>query len=45
MRITEDVRRYAKEHGLDPESALVEGMQGKAKEFSEHGGELYLERI
>lgn len=42
MRITEDVRQYAKEKGLDSEEALAEGMREKAREFREKGGEVYL---
>ncbi|MBT7924693.1 MAG: phosphomethylpyrimidine synthase, partial [Opitutae bacterium] len=43
MRITEDVRRYADEQGLDTEDALTIGMQEKADEFRALGGEVYLE--
>jgi phosphomethylpyrimidine synthase len=43
MRITEDVRRYADEQGLDTEDALTLGMQEKADEFRALGGEVYLE--
>jgi len=43
MRITEDVRRYAEEQGLDTEDALTIGMQEKADEFRALGGEVYLE--
>ena len=42
MKITEDVRRYAKEHGdVIPEKALVRGMQEKSVEFREGGAEIY----
>ncbi|HED65458.1 MAG TPA: phosphomethylpyrimidine synthase ThiC [Planctomycetes bacterium] len=41
MKITEDVRRYAREHGLDTEEALDAGMEEKRIEFVETGGELY----
>ena len=44
MRITEDVRRYADEMGLDTEDALNFGMQEKADEFRALGGEVYLEK-
>ncbi|MFP4165979.1 MAG: phosphomethylpyrimidine synthase ThiC [Opitutales bacterium] len=44
MKITEDVRRYAKERGMDVESALEEGMKEKAAEFMEKGGEVYVEK-
>ena len=41
MKITEDVRKYAEEHGITPESAVEEGMREKSKEFVETGGEIY----
>jgi phosphomethylpyrimidine synthase len=45
MRITQDVRDYAEEHGLDPESdawtALEIGMKEKSTEFVESGAEVY----
>jgi len=41
MKITEDVRRYATEHGLTDSEAIESGMQGKRKEFVEKGGEIY----
>ena len=41
MKITEDVRKYAEEHGVTPESAVEEGMREKSKEFVETGGEIY----
>jgi phosphomethylpyrimidine synthase len=41
MKITEDVRKYAAEHGLAEEEALRKGMEEKAREFVEKGGELY----
>jgi phosphomethylpyrimidine synthase len=41
MKITQDVRDYAKEHGVGDEQALAEGMAEKAKEFREQGGEVY----
>ncbi len=42
MKITEDVRKYAAEKGLDAETALEEGMREKAEEFSKKGGEIYV---
>jgi phosphomethylpyrimidine synthase len=42
MRITDDVRRYAEEQGLTTEAAIEAGMQAKAGEFREQGGELYV---
>jgi phosphomethylpyrimidine synthase len=41
MRITEDVRQYAAAQALSEEEALRKGMEEKAREFSEKGGELY----
>ena len=41
MKITEDVRRYAAEHGLSEEAALQKGLEEKAREFAAQGGELY----
>ena len=43
MRISEDVRRYAKEQGLDTVEAIEAGMQEMATEFREKGGEIYVE--
>jgi len=41
MRITEDVRKYAAEHGLTDAEAIESGMQEKRKEFLEKGAEVY----
>jgi phosphomethylpyrimidine synthase len=41
MKITQDVRDYAREHGVDEAAALTEGMAEKAREFREHGGDIY----
>ncbi|MFT6831793.1 MAG: phosphomethylpyrimidine synthase [Planctomycetota bacterium] len=41
MKITEDVRKYAKEHDLETAEALEKGMQKKAEEFTDKGGEIY----
>ncbi|MEO1699144.1 MAG: phosphomethylpyrimidine synthase ThiC [Planctomycetota bacterium] len=41
MRITEDVRNYAKEKGLETTEAIEQGMAEKASEFTEKGGEIY----
>ena len=43
MKITEDVRRYAAEKGISEAQALETGMDEKAREFVESGGELYRE--
>ncbi len=37
MRITEQVRDYAREHGVDEKAALSEGMQEKAREYRDIG--------
>jgi phosphomethylpyrimidine synthase len=43
MRITQDVRDYAKRMGLDSEEAIEAGLEEKAREFRERGNELYVE--
>ena len=43
MRISQDVREYAAEHGLDEVEALHAGMEEKAEEFRRLGGTLYVE--
>ena len=42
MKITQDVRDYAAQQGLIAEAALTAGMEEKAKEFREKGGEVYV---
>jgi phosphomethylpyrimidine synthase len=42
MRISQDVRRYAAEHGLDSAEAIRAGMREKSQEFDAHGREVYL---
>src|SRR5499426_2375446 len=41
MKITEDVRAYAAEHGLSVSDAFKRGMEEKSKEFVEKGAEVY----
>ena len=41
MKITQDVRDYAAEHGLNEQAALTEGMKKKAAEFVASGAEIY----
>jgi phosphomethylpyrimidine synthase len=41
MKISEEVRQYAEEHGLTSEEAIEEGMREKADEFKEAGAEIY----
>jgi len=42
MRITEDVREFARSQGLETADAIDAGMRHKAEEFREKGGELYV---
>jgi phosphomethylpyrimidine synthase len=42
MRISQDVRRYAEERGLDDADALQAGMREKAAEYVEQGARIYL---
>jgi phosphomethylpyrimidine synthase len=42
MRISQDVRKYAAEHGVGEVEALELGMKEKSAEFAEHGGKVYL---
>jgi phosphomethylpyrimidine synthase len=41
MKISDEVRQYAAEHGLETEEAIAAGMEEKAKEFANSGGEIY----
>ena len=41
MKITQDVRDYAAEHGVDEGAALEEGMAEKAAQFRAEGAEVY----
>jgi phosphomethylpyrimidine synthase len=41
MKITEDVREYAREHGITEETAIENGLDEKAKEFRQKGSTLY----
>jgi len=42
MRITQDVRKYAEEHGLSTVEAIEAGMQEKSAEFHDSGKQVYL---
>ncbi|WP_410637026.1 phosphomethylpyrimidine synthase ThiC [Amycolatopsis sp. lyj-346] len=42
MRITQDVRKYAEEHGLSTVEAIEAGMAEKSAEFSGSGNKVYL---
>jgi phosphomethylpyrimidine synthase len=41
MKMTEDVRRYAREHGFTEEEALEKGMAARSREFIQKGAEVY----
>jgi phosphomethylpyrimidine synthase len=41
MKITEDVRKYATEHGVSETEALESGMVEKRNEFAAKGSELH----
>jgi phosphomethylpyrimidine synthase len=41
MKITQDVRDYAAEHGVDEKAALEAGMAEKSAQFREQGAEVY----
>ena len=43
MKITQDVRDYAAEHGVDEAKALEAGMAEKSAEFRAQGAEVYRE--
>jgi phosphomethylpyrimidine synthase len=43
MKITQDVRDYAAQKGIDEENALLAGMKEKAEEFKRTGGKIYQE--
>jgi hypothetical protein len=41
MKISEDVRQYAAEHGISEEDVLAADMEEKSNEFVEKGAEVY----
>jgi phosphomethylpyrimidine synthase len=43
MKITQDVREYAAQKGLEEQAALAAGMQEKAAEFKKSGAKIYQE--
>ncbi|MGI9558580.1 MAG: phosphomethylpyrimidine synthase ThiC [Thermodesulfobacteriota bacterium] len=43
MEITQQIREYAREHGVSEDSAVSIGLQGKAEEFKDSGGQIYTE--
>ena len=42
MKITQEVRDFAAQKGLDDAAALTQGMKAKAQEFQQAGGQFYL---
>ena len=43
MKITQDVRDYAAQVGMDEQAALTAGMKEKAEEFKKSGAKIYQE--
>jgi phosphomethylpyrimidine synthase len=41
MRITQDIREYAKQHGMEDLQAIEKGLEEKSKEFKEAGSIIY----
>jgi phosphomethylpyrimidine synthase len=41
MKITQEVREFAQSHGMSEAQALAEGMEAKAVEFVQSGGQIY----
>jgi phosphomethylpyrimidine synthase len=41
MKITEDVRKYAADHGLTDAKAIERGLEEKSREFAEQGSNVY----
>jgi len=44
MKISQDVRDYAKEQQIDDEKALIVGMEEKSKEFKKSGSNIYVKK-
>ena len=42
MKITQDVRKFAEENGMNTQEAIEEGMKKKSEEFKAKGSEVYL---
>jgi phosphomethylpyrimidine synthase len=42
MKISQEVRDYAKTKGVSDEQALQSGMQSMSEEFKKSGGEIYI---
>ncbi len=43
MKITQDIREYASDKGIDTQQAIASGMEEKAEEFRQQGAEIYSE--
>jgi hypothetical protein len=43
MKITQDVRDYAAQKGIEEQAALAMGMEEKAEEFKKAGAKIYQE--
>ena len=41
MKITQDVRDYAEQMGVEAQEALAKGMEEKSSEFVQTGAQLY----
>jgi phosphomethylpyrimidine synthase len=41
MKITEDVRKFARENALEESRAVDAGLEAKSAEFAAGGGEIY----
>jgi len=42
MRITEDVRKYAAQQGIEESAAIEQGLREKSEEFVTAGSEVYI---
>jgi phosphomethylpyrimidine synthase len=42
MQLTQEVREYAATHGIGEREAIEKGLEEKAKEFVQSGGEIYI---
>jgi phosphomethylpyrimidine synthase len=42
MKITQEVRDFAKQQGVSAENSIAVGMQAKAAEFNQAGGDFYI---
>ena len=42
MKITEDVRKYAAQQGIEESAAIEQGLREKSEEFATTGSEVYI---